>query len=62
MRGCYGRCLVVFHRSQRPRQDYRLSRASTELAPAIALLVDDLVSFTSSPQSHHKAGLGSATA
>ena len=46
-----GRCLVVFHRAQRPRQDYRIGPAVSELAPAIALLVDELVSFTSSPQS-----------
>lgn len=47
-----GRCLVVFHRAKRPRQDYHISpSASADLAPAIALLVDELVSFTSSPQS-----------
>lgn len=46
-----GRCLVVFHRAKRPRQDYRISPASAELAPAIALLVDEVVSFTDSPQS-----------
>lgn len=62
-----GRCLVVFHRAERPRQDYRIAPAVAELAPAIAILVDEVVSFTSSPQSrpwfsHCVTTLGTETA
>lgn len=47
-----GRCLVVFHRAKRPRQDYCINTsAAGELAPAISVLIDELVTFTSSPQS-----------
>lgn len=46
------RWLITFHRAKRPRQDYGIpGYAAAELAPGIMLLVDDLISFTGSPQS-----------
>lgn len=50
--GVGGRYLVVFHRAKRPRQDYGIGpAAASELAPAVSALVDEVVDFTSSPQS-----------
>ena len=46
------RWLIVFYRARRPRQDYSSSAyAGFNVTPAVALLVDQLVDFTASPQS-----------
>ena len=51
-RAADGRLLIVFHRAERPRQDYGMPRTAAEaLAPAVLLLVDEVVNFTASPQS-----------
>ena len=47
-----GRLLIVFYRRDRPRQDYGTpSHPAAALAPAVLLLVDEVVNFTDSPQS-----------
>ena len=45
-----GRCLAVFVRKAQPRQDYTVPRhAAEELAPAIAVLVSDIIEATGCP-------------
>jgi hypothetical protein len=47
-----GRWLIVFHRAKAPPQDYGTpTHPAAALAPAVLHLVDDIVSFTASPQS-----------
>jgi hypothetical protein len=47
-----GRWLIVFHRARRPTQNHPIpSYAGAELAPAVHVLLEDVIAFTRSPQS-----------
>src|SRR5262249_2861214 len=47
-----GRLLIVFRRANRPKQQYGVAtHPAAALAPAVLLLVDEVVEFTSSPHS-----------